>query len=871
MSQGTGIETLVQSVFSQISHDMPTDSAVGLRAWYDNFRASFVRGTPLETLVYGAIREKLMESCRVFQIPRLLKGFHAQHHHTASGSSSNSSTSSISSPSSASSNGKEPVVSFAHKLREFHDLLEEYCQVLADCVAHFPADASVPDAPDVVSARPVLVAGGVMRLPFTLSWSFMESVKARLLIEGGEIIREQLRLQVHENFSAFRKQMQQSSDIERRYQDQFEEDSQEEEIEAEEEEEENDEPNDTVNDGGTEGGGSDSCEDGRVPAYVHAPQEDVSMLDTRVFVGLVTDLGLLQLCIEQVRFVLREAVHRLVFTFCKDDIGVAYEQTLLNWTDRIAFPFVRLFDPSFNSSALLAMVYEELCICRISNIFEIVVDFPDSEPAVTDLFHCLTYTHMYREFSDALLASISSRLLQPGAKTIDVVNTYVAAVRIVTFLDSSRSILKGLSERVGAYLKQRPDAIRSIVLGMVEEDGDLHADLVRFPQQQQLQYVQRSSSSGGDEDPDDIQWEPVPVMAGSHVLGAFPDVPLSNRIQSATVSPSDTPIDVISLLVTLLGNREVVLVEYRSVLAQRLLAKNSFNADAEVRIHELLKLRFGEKSLHACDVILKDVTDSKRLNTQLQIPLFDQQKTESAVPVGCFHTLITSACFWPSLIIQQESDFVPHPFFKDRMTAFNTRYAALKAPRHLEWKPFLGTVDLDLELDSGEVVVLNALNPIAGSVLMHVVDHQLTHGSRHLSLTRVSQLVHLSPDIVVKRISQLLLQHILLLDADSQNLSVASALPTASGGLPLSNFESSDAEDAARRQSDAEMAIFESYIMAMLENLGSMSGDKIHNMLKMYCLDPPYDKTLEQLQAFLNKLVANEQLDRDSGQFKLRK
>jgi anaphase-promoting complex subunit 2 len=37
----------------------------------------------------------------------------------------------------------------------------------------------------------------------------------------------------------------------------------------------------------------------------------------------------------------------------------------------------------------------------------------------------------------------------------------------------------------------------------------------------------------------------------------------------------------------------------------------------EIRYLELLKLRFGESQLHYCEVMLKDVADSKRLNSRI--------------------------------------------------------------------------------------------------------------------------------------------------------------------------------------------------------------------------------------------------------------
>ena len=43
--------------------------------------------------------------------------------------------------------------------------------------------------------------------------------------------------------------------------------------------------------------------------------------------------------------------------------------------------------------------------------------------------------------------------------------------------------------------------------------------------------------------------------------------------------------------------------------------------------------------------------------------------------------------------------------------------------------------------------------------------------------------------------------------------------------------------------------MFEQYIL-----------ERIHNMLKMFCTDPVYDKSAAQLEAFLGRMVSEERL-----------
>lgn len=49
-----------------------------------------------------------------------------------------------------------------------------------------------------------------------------------------------------------------------------------------------------------------------------------------------------------------------------------------------------------------------------------------------------------------------------------------------------------------------------------------------------------------------------------------------------------------------------------------------------------------------------------------------------------------------------------------------------------------------------------------------------------------------------------------------------------------------------------------------------MPLDRVHNMLKMFASDPPYDKSLEQLGAYMARLVADEKLSLEGGTYRKR-
>lgn len=76
--------------------------------------------------------------------------------------------------------------------------------------------------------------------------------------------------------------------------------------------------------------------------------------------------------------------------------------------------------------------------------------------------------------------------------------------------------------------------------------------------------------------------------------------------------------DIISMVVDIYGSKDLFVSEYRNLLADRLLTQLDFSPDKEIRNLELLKLRFGENLLHNCEVMLKDISESKRINSHIQ-------------------------------------------------------------------------------------------------------------------------------------------------------------------------------------------------------------------------------------------------------------
>ena len=73
-------------------------------------------------------------------------------------------------------------------------------------------------------------------------------------------------------------------------------------------------------------------------------------------------------------------------------------------------------------------------------------------------------------------------------------------------------------------------------------------------------------------------------------------------------------VDIITMLVGIYGSKELFVNEYQKMLSRKLLGSPHVGADLdlEYRTLELLKQRFGEESLHKCEVMLKDIVPGGR-------------------------------------------------------------------------------------------------------------------------------------------------------------------------------------------------------------------------------------------------------------------
>ncbi|EDW01938.1 anaphase-promoting complex subunit 2 [Drosophila grimshawi] len=491
---------------------------------------------------------------------------------------------------------------------------------------------------------------------------------------------------------------------------------------------------------------------------------------------------------------------------------------------------------------LTYFMYETFAQNVISQFFSIIIDYPDSTPAIDDLKICMEKIDMRVLLTESLRSSLEARILHPGVNTMDILTGYVAAIKAIRHLDNTGVILEIVTAPIKDYLRKRNDTVRRVVTGLTEEGPtDLSEELAKG------EFIKDGKDAGLNEFSNWENWEPDPFGIDPDVL----ELSSSKIIRSA---------DIISMVVDIYGSKELFMVEYRNLMADRLLSQLDFNSEKEIRNLELLKIRFGESLLHSCEVMLKDVTDSKRINAHIhsngncdETPLFD------------ISSMIISAQFWPSF--NKESLQLPEEL-ENEFKKFTKAYESYKGNRTLNWRPVTGRVNIVIEI--GERVLEMTVPPTQAIIIYHF-QHK-----NEWSVDELSSLIKVPPSALRRRIS-FWQNHGLISETEP---GIFTLLEKASEKTQFEEMNVTDADEedlesamaSASDQREEELQVFWSYIVGMLTNLDCMPIDRIHQMLKLFASHSGgVEFTQDELKHFLQRKVREHKLLFSGGVYQLAK
>ncbi|KAH7925590.1 hypothetical protein BV22DRAFT_1010971 [Leucogyrophana mollusca] len=445
-------------------------------------------------------------------------------------------------------------------------------------------------------------------------------------------------------------------------------------------------------------------------------------------------------------------------------------------------------------------LHKTLCDLRSREIFDIIVDFPESVGALQDLKECLQRVDQRAELVQALRRANKKRLLHPGADTKDILTQYVSTIKCLRIVDPPGVLLFKVADPIRRYLRDRPDTIRCIVASLVG-DGESGDSLV--DESEPILPLQQPEM----ENYSDPEWTPEPIDAG-------PDF----RANKSS--------DVISTIVSIYDSKDLFVKELQVLLAQRLLVVKDGNFDRERRNIEILKIRFGEPALQVCEVMLRDMTDSRRIDQHVQ----SQNAT-------IMHPTIISRHFWPAL---ESSDIIMPGQFQALQERYAKEFSVFKPDKVLRWLPHLGRVHLELELDDRKI---DADVPPLEAAFIELFSDKDVWTVDDL----ISRVGSVSRSAALKALATWVDMHVLKEDDENvfRLLSVAEEPGTRHVPKPAEELPSIV---SVQQQQAEQMRVYWKFIEGMLTNLGQLGLDRIQTMLKFA---PGYDQTIEQLGNFM--------------------
>ncbi|KAI0801938.1 hypothetical protein BC629DRAFT_1284384 [Irpex lacteus] len=451
-------------------------------------------------------------------------------------------------------------------------------------------------------------------------------------------------------------------------------------------------------------------------------------------------------------------------------------------------------------------VCKTLADLRTREIFDIIIDFPDSRPALDDLKKCILRVDHRSVLVKTLRKENSRRLLHPGADTKMILQQYVSIIKCLRIIDPQGVLLFKVADPIRRYLRERPDTIRCVVASLVadHESGDSLVD-----ENDTVQPLQQAQV----DDYSDLNWEPEPQDAG-------PDF------------RTNKPSDIISTLVSIYDSQDLFIKELQVLLAQRLLAIKDGNFDRERRNIEVLKIRFGEAQLQVCEVMLRDMTDSRRIDQHIQ------SQNNSAT----LHPTIISRHFWPSL---QTNTFTMPGQFKQIQEVYQKEFTTFKPDKKLVWMSHLGTVSLDVELNDRTI---SAEVPPLEAAIIELFSQQDILTPEEI----IEKIGSIERPAVIKALGTWIELGVIKQDETNKfrllHVAEAAAGPKSAQRPQAMVVEEDVPLIAAQQQQAEQMKVFWKFIEGMLRNLGSLPVDRIQQMLKFA---PGYDRSVEQLGQFM--------------------
>ncbi|MCQ2817290.1 MAG: hypothetical protein MJ252_08505 [archaeon] len=258
-------------------------------------------------------------------------------------------------------------------------------------------------------------------------------------------------------------------------------------------------------------------------------------------------------------------------------------------------------------SKFISEIKRKFMDMKTNKFFDLIKEYPSSSPTLQDFKICFPDLNKSK-FISALLKQISNNLLIPASSTSMIIEIFIKLIKIMKALEGiapTPHLLDCFTLPIKEYLRARKDTMQCIVTIILNEDDqnmveDMNKAYVRATKKYEYDLFDSDY-----EDSNQIERN-------------------DNQNQSNLNAVKEKDIDIISTLVNIFGSPETFMEQYKRMLSERMINNNKFSLENEIKNLELLKHKFGEATLQHCDIVIKDIKDSLKLNmTEIKDPLIN--------------------------------------------------------------------------------------------------------------------------------------------------------------------------------------------------------------------------------------------------------
>lgn len=502
---------------------------------------------------------------------------------------------------------------------------------------------------------------------------------------------------------------------------------------------------------------------------------------------------------------------------------------------------------------------------RVEGLFDFVICWDRSLGAILDLKEYLKLDGAKEHLRSSFSRQVSRRLLHPGATTTYILNVYISIIRAFHKLEPKGVLLQSVARPIRRYLKEREDTARIIISSLLIDVEDENSG--KFTSSGDLSYEIASEMSkpfahaeAADDEFNwsDMSWQPLPHDA-------------SPEYKKSKVE------DVIYFLLTL-WDRDDFINELKNILGDHLLRCQDPEYQKEIRLLELIKIRLGEDKLQACEVMLRDVLESRRINDTIRSTtegLTSHQKhyqttagpgprtpqprqlTTSALSQSLITTehqdepalnaQILSSFFWP--ILRDEEFRVPAQI-ETLQKAYESRFERIKGMRKLRWMNALGDSTLILEFEDRkeefggltmwQVSIVEAFQPQAGEEWVGKAKGKSESITRNVE--QLEEILGMDESLVRQALAFWVGKSVLRLTSPDtytviERLSSATAADD-NAAAAASELAEVQAAQTTTVKSQADLLnerkdVYMSFIIGMLTNQGNLGVQRILIMMRM--------------------------------------